>query len=214
MAEVTMVRASGGQGDWNEGFLFVANHIALDFLNTKPILDDGPQELLTDGDALGRWLFASGIVTGSSEKAIVQRWNGSGKGDGLVRDLTAFRERLRAAVTRFEAGSLPSDAFIAELNELLAKYARTVALRKKGSHLTQEEAFDLQRADNLWGIIAAAAADLISNVDPARVHKCESCVLHFHDTSKKGSRRWCSMNICGNRVKVAAYQRRVRKGQG
>src|ERR1700722_7025440 len=102
MAEVTMVRASGGQGDWNEGFLFVANHIALDFLNTKPILDDGPQELLTDGEAFGRWLFASGIVTGSSEKAIVQRWSGSGKGDGLVRDLTAFRERLRAAVTRFE----------------------------------------------------------------------------------------------------------------
>lgn len=209
-----MVRASGGQGDWNEGFLFVANHIALDLLNTKPILNDGPQELLTDGDALGRWLIASGIVTGSSEKAIVQRWSGSGKGDRLVRDLTAFRERLRAAVTRFEAGSLPPDAFIAELNDLLTKYPRTVALRKKGSELTQEEVFDLQRADNLWGIIAAAAADLFSNVDAARVHKCESCVLHFHDTSKKGSRRWCSMNICGNRVKVAAYQRRVRKVQG
>jgi predicted RNA-binding Zn ribbon-like protein len=30
------------------------------------------------------------------------------------------------------------------------------------------------------------------------------------DTSKKGSRRWRSMNICGNKIKVAAYQRRKR----
>jgi predicted RNA-binding Zn ribbon-like protein len=41
-------------------------------------------------------------------------------------------------------------------------------------------------------------------------HSCESCVVHFFDTSKKGSRRWCSMNICGNKLKVAAYQRRKR----
>ncbi|MGH6682050.1 MAG: CGNR zinc finger domain-containing protein [Bradyrhizobium sp.] len=34
--------------------------------------------------------------------------------------------------------------------------------------------------------------------------------MHFFDTSKKGSRRWCSMNICGNKLKVAAYQRRKR----
>ena len=77
----------------------------------------------------------------------------------------------------------------------------------------REETVDFQRPESLWGIIAAAAADLFSNVDVSRVRKCETCVLHFYDTSKKGSRRWCSMNICGNRVKVAAYQRRLRKGQ-
>ena len=47
--------------------------------------------------------------------------------------------------------------------------------------------------------------------DRNRVRKCESCVLHFWDTSKKGSRRWCSMKLCGNRVKVAAYAARRRK---
>ena len=42
------------------------------------------------------------------------------------------------------------------------------------------------------------------------MRKCESCVVHFLDTSKKGARRWCSMNICGNKVKVANYQQRKR----
>jgi predicted RNA-binding Zn ribbon-like protein len=208
-----MTSASVGQVDWNEGFLFVANHIALDFLNTKPILDKGPQELLTNCNALERWLSESGIVTTSRERAMVHRWSVSVEDNGLMRDLTAFRERLRAAVTRLEAGSLPSDMFVAELNGLLMRFPRTIVLRKKDSQLMREETVDFQRPESLWGIIAAAAADLFSNVDVSRVRKCETCVLHFYDTSKKGSRRWCSMNICGNRVKVAAYQRRLRKGQ-
>jgi predicted RNA-binding Zn ribbon-like protein len=36
-------------------------------------------------------------------------------------------------------------------------------------------------------------------------------VLHFQDTSKKGTRRWCSMRLCGNRHKVAAYADRQRR---
>jgi predicted RNA-binding Zn ribbon-like protein len=45
-----------------------------------------------------------------------------------------------------------------------------------------------------------------------RVRKCDQCVLHFYDISKKGTRRWCSTQLCGNRQKVAAYaaRRRVR----
>lgn len=53
-------------------------------------------------------------------------------------------------------------------------------------------------------------ADLLTDPESSRIRKCESCVVHFFDTSKKGSRRWCSMNICGNKLKVAAYQRRKR----
>jgi len=32
-------------------------------------------------------------------------------------------------------------------------------------------------------------------VSPVRLRKCEACIAHFLDTSKKASRRWCSMNI-------------------
>jgi predicted RNA-binding Zn ribbon-like protein len=60
--------------------------------------------------------------------------------------------------------------------------------------------------------IIDATADLLSEIETSRLRQCESCVVHFFDTSKKGSRRWCSMNICGNKLKVAAYQRRKRAG--
>ena len=43
------------------------------------------------------------------------------------------------------------------------------------------------------------------------MRKCGECVLHFYDTSKKGTRRWYSMQLCGNRLKVAAYATRQRE---
>jgi predicted RNA-binding Zn ribbon-like protein len=55
------------------------------------------------------------------------------------------------------------------------------------------------------------AAILFSAIDRSRVRKCDQCVLHFYDISKKGTRRWCSMQLCGNRLKVAAYAARRRR---
>lgn len=44
----------------------------------------------------------------------------------------------------------------------------------------------------------------------ARLKLCAApeCRWAFHDTSRSGAGRWCSMEICGNRHKTAAYRRR------
>jgi predicted RNA-binding Zn ribbon-like protein len=38
----------------------------------------------------------------------------------------------------------------------------------------------------------------------------DTCVLMFLDTSRSHTRRWCSMELCGNRSKVAAHDARSR----
>jgi predicted RNA-binding Zn ribbon-like protein len=78
--------------------------------------------------------------------------------------------------------------------------------------VTRETSFEPRKPTDFWTPIIDATADLLAETESSRIRKCESCVLHFFDTSKKGSRRWCSMNICGNKLKVAAYQRRKRAG--
>ncbi len=85
-----------------------------------------------------------------------------------------------------------------------------IALQRKGEKLGLETAFELEESDDIWAPIAIAVAELLSDVSPVRLRKCEARIVHFVDTSKKGSRRWCSMNICGNKLKVAAYQKRKR----
>ena len=34
--------------DWKDGFLFVGNQLALDFVNTRPVQNGEPMELLPD----------------------------------------------------------------------------------------------------------------------------------------------------------------------
>jgi predicted RNA-binding Zn ribbon-like protein len=202
--------ASKEANEWIDGFLFVANRPILDLLNTKPVLADGPTELLPDVRALERWLIASGMVTSRKTKAIVRGWRDSTEATSFLGQLIAFRERLREAVLRMENGSSPADAFVAEVNSLLLQYPRHTSLHRREGKLIRETVFELREPADLWTPIIDATAELLAEADFSRIRKCESCVVHFLDTSKKGSRRWCSMNICGNKLKVAAYQRRKR----
>jgi predicted RNA-binding Zn ribbon-like protein len=204
------------QGEWVDGFLFVGNHLALDFLNTKPILEGTRRELLPNAAALQRWLIASGIVTPRTDKAMLRAWRNAPDSEAFVANLTAFRERLRTAVLRLEDGLLPKAALLSEINALLQAHPQRVSLARRGSRMAVHPVFEPRRPDDVWTPIVDAVANLLSGVDPSRIRKCEaeSCVVHFYDTSKKGSRRWCSMNICGNRLKVAAYQRRRRLAGG
>jgi len=62
----------------------------------------------------------------------------------------------------------------------------------------------------LLAAVARSAAEIIAEGPRARVRLCANprCGLLFYDTSRTRRRRWCSMTVCGNRHKVAAFARR------
>jgi predicted RNA-binding Zn ribbon-like protein len=198
--------------EWVDGFLFVGNRPILDFLNTRPVLMQGPAELLKDFDALARWFIASGIVNSAKTQRLLRSWRDLPEAAAFLRELLAFRERLRDAVLRIEGGFAPSEEFVKEVNTRLLDHPPQTSLRKRDGRIVRQTLFDPRKPVDLWAPIIDGAADLLAEADPGRLRQCESCVVHFYDTSKKGSRRWCSMNICGNKIKVAAYQRRKREG--
>lgn len=203
-----MAVAAKARAEWVGGFLVVGNQLALDFLNTKLLLSDGLQELLTDVAALERWLVAAGVL----ESGQRPEWRNSAEGRQFLKRLLDFREKLRAEIIRRENGSGISEAFLGELNRLLEKHPCRMALQRSAKDLALGLVFEPRAPEDAWAPIVAAAADLLAGVPQDRVRKCESptCVVHFYDTSKKNARRWCSMNLCGNKVKVAAYRRRNR----
>jgi predicted RNA-binding Zn ribbon-like protein len=92
----------------------------------------------------------------------------------------------------------------------MAKHPMLTELKSTGSGFLNQQRFEARNPEDLFAPIAHAGAALFATADQTRVRKCGSCVLHFYDTSKKGTRRWCSMRLCGNRLKVAAYAARHR----
>ena len=119
-----------------------------------------------------------------------------------------LRERLRKEVLSREAGGAVNRAILDEVNRLMAEHPMLTRLKASGKASITELWFDPRRPEDLFAPLAHSAAMLFSQVDWNRVRKCGQCVLHFYDTSKKGTRRWCSMQLCGNRIKVAAYAAR------
>jgi predicted RNA-binding Zn ribbon-like protein len=198
--------------DWRNGFLFVGNQLSLDFLNTRPVMSNGPVELLPDCASLARWLRAAGLVSTREAKRLEKSWSAQPAFAGMLRELREFREKLRQAVVQMEAGAAPSAAFIAKVNELLSAHPYIDEVVRKDSGLDRGKRFEPQRPPDVFAPVMDSVATLLTMDDKSRLRKCGNCILHFHDTSKKGTRRWCSMNLCGNRLKVAAYTRRKLAG--
>jgi len=191
--------------DWRDGFLFVGNQLSLDFLNTRPVIDGKPVELLPDSESLVRWLAAAGLSTKHLEGQIV-----ASKTDLGLAKLREFRETWRRVVLRLEAGGQPATSFIDRLNRLLSQHSFVDEIVRSRSGLKRTRRFDLRCAEDAFGPLLDDLVNFLTTADRSRIRKCASCVLHFYDTSKKGTRRWCSMQLCGNRVKVAAYAARQR----
>jgi predicted RNA-binding Zn ribbon-like protein len=205
--------APGGtirNSDWRDGFLFVGNHLALDFLNTCPVQDGEPTELLPDFDALLRWFQAAGLLTYREVRDLLQEWEGSARARRVVEAVWGLREKLRKEVLSWERGGTVHHTTLDELNRLLAEHPMRTRLKGIGSALSTQLWFEPRWPEDLLAPLAHGAAALFANVDRDRVRNCGHCVLHFYDTSKKGTRRWCSMQLCGNRLKVAAYAARQR----
>jgi predicted RNA-binding Zn ribbon-like protein len=61
-------------------------------------------------------------------------------------------------------------------------------------------------------LVARDALDLASSAAIARVRECAdpTCSALFLDGSRPGTRRWCSMDTCGNRAKKDALRARAR----
>jgi len=194
--------------EWRDGFLFVGNQLILDFVNTSPLIDGQPTELLPDVSALARWLVAAGL----SAPSLLDAWKAaqSKAHSKDMKALLAFREFVRSELRRMERGAVVTPEFVECVNQHLQRHPLASQLSMQKGGISKGISFSPKRPSDVFGPLAEDTAQLLTERDPRRLRKCSSCALHFLDTSKKGTRRWCSMAMCGNRSKVAAYARRAK----
>ena len=195
---------------WKDGFLFLGNQPALDFLNTRPVQNGESLELLPTFGALLRWFQAADLLSSREAATLLQRWGESVRARRVVEAVQELREHFRKELVAWERGGPVSHSTVRELNRLMADHPMRIRLKATGRLSSTELYYEPRQPEDLFAPLAHGVATLFADVDRERVRKCAQCVLHFLDTSKKGTRRWCSMQLCGNRQKVAAYAARHR----
>jgi predicted RNA-binding Zn ribbon-like protein len=195
-------------------FIFVANALWLDFVNTEPVMDGTRVDLLGGFADLTRWLREAGALSGEVARLAVTRWGGSARGRGAFREALRLRATLRAGAERLAAGKPVGEDTVAVVNRVLASRPTYPRLVRAGKGYASRQEPASSSPLHLLVPVAESAAWLLEHGDPSLVRRCEGtlCVLLFYDTTRNKSRRWCSMEGCGGRAKALAYYRRNRRG--
>ncbi|MER3446879.1 MAG: hypothetical protein C4291_08580 [Candidatus Dadabacteria bacterium] len=191
-------------------FIFVGNDICLDFINTQVIRRGRLVDLIGDFSDLVNWLAEAGVLDSVQARTALRRWNDNSQGERTLERARELRVVLRDTVERIANGKSVGQSAIDEINNLLRNRVGYTQLVRVKRGVERQFNLELNEPIQLITPIAESAGDLLCYSDFSLIKKCENpnCVLYFYDVSKNHARRWCSMNICGNRIKVAAYYRR------
>lgn len=126
-----------------------------------------------------------------------------------------FRASLRLMLERTARGQPIAASTVEIINTLLARPIGHGELVRTRGGFVRRLRFGLRAPVDLLVPVAEAAGDLLCHADFSLVRKCENppCLRYFYDLSKNHARRWCSMSVCGNRMKVAVFHRRAQRRQ-
>ena len=155
----------------------------LDLLNTTPVIDGVARDELRHLRVARSWMFEHGIAPSNAELAALRH----------------SRSILQAVVR----GERTPDA----LQPFLEKTVLQPLIADGGLswQIMVDKGFE-------GAVRAVLAWDTLRINRPGRLRPCENtaCQLFLIDHSKPNSARWCSMAVCGNRMKARRYSRRRR----
>jgi predicted RNA-binding Zn ribbon-like protein len=192
-------------------FLFVGNHPCLDFINTQMIVRENPTDLLRGYEDLVAWLVQAKIVNNAQAAVVMTQWNRKDQEQLFEQGIT-FRNTVRDMAEQIVARKSIPESAVASINRLLSRCPGYPQLVYAKGRVTRQFQSQAAQKDGLLAPLAEAASDLLCSGDLSLVKKCgnAACILYFYDTTKNHTRNWCSMQLCGNRIKVAAHYQRKR----
>jgi predicted RNA-binding Zn ribbon-like protein len=181
-------------------FVFLGNNAAVDFINTEIVSHGELVDLLQHDADFIRWAGAAGFDLMSTLNA--------GDLSAAKQLRSALKDLFHARMERRYAEPEP----LATVNRHLENHATHEVLQISASGGDFELVPDktASSATALLAKLAYEGAVLLASPQASQLKHCGNpeCVLIFLDTSRNQQRRWCSMDTCGNRAKVAKHYRK------
>ena len=196
----TTVTSGTGTSDPRREFVLLGGRSCLNLVATLGRRHTGdPVERVPDPHSLTRWLGAAGLVPESAAVSEQQ-----------LQEARALRESIYVVVRATMSRRAADQAALEVVNSFALRPDLPPQLRGEGVDLTVGPG---EVADPVGAALAAVARDavlLLGGPGAGRIKECAhpDCSTLFVDETQAGRRRWCSMERCGNQVKVAGYRRR------
>jgi predicted RNA-binding Zn ribbon-like protein len=190
-------------------FQFIANSAWLDFVNTEVSEGEATRDLLQQPSDLRQWARGAKLVAEDELRAISANADDR---ETVLAEAVALRGALAAIAHDLAHARAPNEKAIGKVNSLIAGHPTVPSISREGGSWKLRTR---PHAGDAGLILSRVVADLgcfLEEADLSLVRHCEGkdCRLFFYDTSKNHKRRWCSMEFCGNRAKVAEHRARQR----
>jgi predicted RNA-binding Zn ribbon-like protein len=180
--------------------------LALDLINTEMLSRGKKHDELSTPAALAHWWGDACkqypdecFVDGAREPTA---WTSD-----MLDAVKALRTALRALLARVVEQHTVEENDLKHVNDILAQGYSALARTTQGGVRAVMHQRDPEKSSLLLPI-ALSALHLFADCDWQRLHQCKSdrCILFFYDTTKSGTRRWCSPG-CMNRARsIHQYQ--------
>src|SRR3954462_12721189 len=193
-------------------FDFCGGHVALDFVNTVGSRDgDADEHLATYGDLVA-WAEARGVVS-KAEAGRLRRAAAAAPdaARAAYRRAIRLREAIYRVFERRASGKPPAADDLATLNRFVAEMYRDAQLVLDGDRVVLGTGSAADVVDRPFPPVIRAAVDLLTGEQAPLVGTCadHACGWLFLDTTRNRTRRWCTMQDCGNRNKVRRFRSRT-----
>jgi predicted RNA-binding Zn ribbon-like protein len=195
----------------------VGGDLCLDFVNTVSTRDETMRlEYLNGYDDLVGWARHTEMLTEPEAETLL---HSAARHPDLAAAVLERALGLRETIYRLFSAIVedrePEGTDLAAVNAAFHEASARLEIVPSAGGFEWTWVVDEDELDRVLWPIARSAGDLLTAAELGRVRQCarQGCDWLFVDLSKNQSRRWCSMNMCGSRVKSRRYYRR-RKQKG
>jgi predicted RNA-binding Zn ribbon-like protein len=189
--------------------------LCLDFANTLEWrASDQPTERLNDYPDLVSWAQDKGILSDGEVQHLVRKAEvHPAQASAVMNQAITLRETIYRIFSAIAAGRSPEIADMDFFNAALPQGMAHLRITQTPAGFVWDWDGGEDTLDQMLWPVVRSAVDLLTSKELERVGECadkEGCGWLFLDTSRNHSRRWCSMELCGNRAKFRRYYQRQR----
>ncbi len=187
----------------------VGGRLCLDFVNTVSTHDEAMRrEYLTVYHDLVAWgRHAQALTDHEADVLLHNAGHHPILAAAALERAVTLRETIYRIFSAIVENRDPEETDVAAMNAAVGEAFSRLGIAPSASRFEWTWVRDEDELDRILWPIVRSATDLLTSTDLGRVRQCarQGCDWLFLDLSKNQSRRWCSMDMCGSRVKSRQY---------
>ncbi|USJ20987.1 CGNR zinc finger domain-containing protein [Lactococcus formosensis] len=190
-------------------FVITTDNLALNLVNTQIMRYKKKIELINDETDLLSWILIQKKLTSSvPKKHQLDILESTVRTQDITEKVLKLREVIGSELQHFMNHEISLENWISDINKKLHNLPFTSRIVDKEHVLVPYNSTGYRA---FLSVIYLSLSELIENEDIKKLKHCANpeCILIFLD--KTGRRKWCSMDICGNRNKSKKFTKKQKE---